>query len=100
MLKKKLTRVNFPKDHESGIPTGKNKKVIGKMKDEAGGKHITEFVGLRSKRSSFRIDGKEEKKCKGIKRSKVMRTITFQDYKDCLFTGNKQMWDTNEPMHT
>ena len=28
---------NFPKDHPSGIPTGKNKNVPGLMKDEAGG---------------------------------------------------------------
>ena len=27
---------NFPKDHKPGIPTGKNKKVIGMMKDEVG----------------------------------------------------------------
>ena len=61
------------------------------MKDEAGGKQITEFVGLRSKLYSFKIDEKEEKKCKGVKKSEVKRTINFKDYKDCLFTGKKHM---------
>ena len=28
---------NFPKDHPSGIPVGKNKKIPGMMKDKAGG---------------------------------------------------------------
>ena len=31
---------NFPKDHPSGIPVGKNKKVPGMMKDQAGGRII------------------------------------------------------------
>ena len=30
----KFDTSNYPKDHKSGIPTGKNKKVIGMMKDK------------------------------------------------------------------
>ena len=51
------------------LPTGKNKKVIGLMKDELGGKIITEFVPLRPKTYSFVTDdGKEDKKAKGTKK--------------------------------
>ena len=70
-VKEKFDTSNFPKIHPSNIPTGVNKKVIGMMKDEAGGKIIEEFVGLRPKLYSFKMheDKKEEKKCKGIKKN-------------------------------
>ena len=38
---------NYSKDHPSNIPVGMNKKVLRMMKDAAGGKQITKFVGLR-----------------------------------------------------
>ena len=74
---------NFPKDHPSGIPVGKNKKVPGMMKDEAGGRIIEEFIGLRAKLYSYKMfKGKEEKKCKGIKKSVVRKDISHEDYKE------------------
>ena len=67
------------------LPTGKNKKVIGLMKIELGGKIITEFVTLRPKTYSYLTDdGKEDKKAKGTKRSVIKRMIKFNDYKNCL----------------
>ena len=66
-IDQKFDTSNFEKDHISGIASVENKKVIGMMKDEAGEKQITEFVGLRSKLYSFKFDEKEEKKCKGLR---------------------------------
>ncbi|PFX12388.1 putative uncharacterized transposon-derived protein F54H12.3 [Stylophora pistillata] len=88
---------NISKEHPSGVPTGVNKKVIGKFKDEAGGKIIEEFVGLRAKLYSYKMfdDGTEKKKCKGVKGGVVDRTINFDDYKRCLFGGGKQLRTMN-----
>ena len=67
------------------LPTGKNKKVIGLMKDELGGKTITEFVTLRPKTYSYLTeDGKEDKKAKGTKKCIIKRMIKFDDYKNYL----------------
>ena len=70
------------------LPTGKNKKIIGLMKDELGGKIITEFVTLRPKTYSFLTDdGKEDKKAKGTKKCVIKKMIKFNDYKKCLINN-------------
>ena len=67
------------------LPTGKNKKVIGLMGDELGGKVITEFVALRPTTYSYLMDAcKEDEKAKGTKKCVVKRMIKFNDYKNCL----------------
>ena len=57
------------------LPTGKNKKVIGLMKDELGREIITEFIVLRPKTYSYLIDNDKIDK-------KAM--IKFDDCKKCL----------------
>ena len=67
------------------LPMGKNKKIIDLMKDELGGKIITEFVTLRPKTYSYLTDdGKEDKKAKGTKKCIIKKMIKFNDYKKCL----------------
>ena len=67
------------------LPTEKNKKVIGLIKDELGGKIIPKFVTLRPKTCSFLTDdGKEDKKAKGTKKCVIKKMIKFNDYKKCL----------------
>ena len=83
---------NYPPDHPSGIPSGFNKKVLGMFKDEAAGEVIDEFVGLRAKLYSYKmLKGEESKKCKGVKKSVVKKSIAHEDYKKCLFTGKEQL---------
>ena len=74
--------------------SGMNKKVIGLMKHKLGGAIMTEFIALRPKLYSFRkLDGVEDKKCKGIKKCVVKKTLTFDDYKNYLLNP------TNESVH-
>ena len=73
------------------LPKGKNKKVIGLMKDELGGGIITEFVALRPKTYSYMTDEFiEMKKAKGSKKCVIKKMLKFEVYKKCLFD--------NEPM--
>ena len=70
------------------MPTGKNKKVIGLMKDELGGKIVTEFVALRPKNYSYLMDDDSEaKKAKGTKKCVIKRMLRFLDYKGCLLNN-------------
>ena len=59
------------------------------MKDELGGKIMTEFVALRAKMYAYRKIDKEveEKRCKGTKECVISEGLTFDNYKACLFDG-------------
>ena len=60
------------------------------MKDELGGKVVTEFVALRPKTYSYLTDDdKEDKKAKGTKKCVIRRAIKFDDYKNCLLSGEE-----------
>ena len=68
-----------------------NKKVIGKMKDEAAGNIIISFVGLKSKMYSYLvelIDGvKNNKVCKGISKNIIKRELEHKNYLSCLLNS-------------
>jgi hypothetical protein len=92
-LKLKFDTSDYPDDH---LLERVNKKVIGMFKDEACGKQIAEFVGLRAKLYSYKMhEGDEHKKCKGVKKKTVERTITLDDYKQVLFSKAAQLRKMN-----
>ena len=74
---------NYPEAHESGIKVDANKEVPGMSKDEAEGKQILEFVGLRAKLYSYRMKEFEEKNVKELRRqwsesqsdSKIIKSV-------------------------
>ena len=97
---------------ERPLPVGLNKKVIGLMKDERGGEITEEFISLRPKLYSYKKSGGADgKKCKGIKKNVVKKTITsritrivcsrnqmftgVRCYLDCLETTFKLLKLTN-----
>ena len=58
------------------------------MKNELGGKIMTEFVALRAKPYSYLTDDcKEDKKGKGTKKCVIKRRLKFNDYKYCLLNN-------------
>ena len=48
-VKKRFDTSGYSKNDNRPLPIGENKKEIGLMKDELGGKIMTEFVALRAK---------------------------------------------------
>ena len=86
---------NFNKNDNRPLEIGKNKKVLGKFKDEIDSKIMTKFVTLRAKTYSFLIDEYTDedyeknkivnKKAKGTKKCVGKRKILFNNYLDSLF---------------
>ena len=68
------------------LPTGKNKKVVGLMKDELGGKIMSEFTALRPKTYSYLMDdGNSDKKA--TQKCLTKQRLNFNDYKNCLLNN-------------
>ena len=96
---------NYDKNDNRPLEIGKNKKVLGKFKDEIGGKLMTKFVALRAKTYSFLIDEYTDedyeknrivnKKAKGTKKCVVKREILFNNYLDSLFK-NKVLYRSQQ----
>lgn len=79
---------DYPWPNAYGIER-KNKKIPGLFKDELNGNILIEFVGLRAKCYALRsLDNKSYnesmKKSKGVKKSVVKKSITFNDFIHCL----------------
>ena len=96
---------NFDKNDNRPLEIVKNKKVLGKFKDELGGKIMTKFVALRAKTYSFLIDEYTDedyeknrivnKKVKETKKCVVKREILFNNYLDSLF-NNKVLYRSQQ----
>ena len=112
---------DFNKNDNRPLEIGKNKKVLGKFKDEIGGKIMTKFVVLRAKTYSFLIDEYTDddyeknkivnKKAKGTKKCVIKkererererarerereREILFNNYLDSLFK-NKVLYRSQQ----
>ena len=73
----------------------RNKKVLGKMKDELGGNFIKEFVGIASKNYSYTYehDEEKEKRCKGVSKEFIPK---FEEYKNFILNDkNNQVLKEN-----
>ena len=91
-IKERFDISRYDKADAGPLPIGLNKKVIGLMKDKLGEKIMTEFVALRPKLYSYRkLNGTEDKRCKGIKKCVVKITICFDDYLNCLFNAKSKI---------
>ena len=77
-VEKRFDTTNYIEDRP--LPTVKNTKVIGLMKDELGGKIMTKFVALRPKTYSYLMD--DGKQVKGTKECVIKRILKFKDYKN------------------
>ncbi len=92
--KDKYDTSDYSKDHP--LFCEKNKKVLGKMKDECSGTPIAECVCLRPKMYSILTeDQKNIKKAKGVKKCVVKKKILHENYLENLFEIKQSRHEMN-----
>ncbi|XP_075211196.1 uncharacterized protein LOC142318514 [Lycorma delicatula] len=82
---------DFPVSHP--LFSIKNKKVLGKFKDECNGIPIKEFIGLRAKLYTFTTTKGITKKAKGIKKNVVKNKLNINHYRNCLLKASDDSKD-------
>ena len=71
---------NYDKNDKRPLHVGVNKKMIGKFKDELGGKIMTEFCALRAKAYAYTLDDDtDRKKAKRTKKSVIKTELMFEN---------------------
>ena len=79
---------NYDENDKRLLPIGKNKKVMGLLKDELGGKIMTEFLALRAKAYAYLMeDDTEPKKAKGMNTCIIKTELIFENYRESLFNN-------------
>ena len=73
----------------------RNKKVIGKMKDECDGESIDSIVCVLAKGYSIRVTGRDSMKCKGIGKTAVKQQLTHDSYRKCVLDSQRTFVETN-----
>jgi len=80
---------DYPRNHPNYSEA--NKKTAGKFKDDFDGKVLIEFVGLRAKMYSIKVqDGKDKQRAKGVKNSYVEDNQKHEAYVKCLLEQTKE----------
>ena len=95
---------NYPKGHR--LYDKNNANVLGKFKNECPNQIIADRVNLRAKLYAFKVFDcgsrtfvDEMKRCKGVKRSVVKKTLHFEDYKGCLM-NQKDVYATQTQLRS
>ena len=73
----------------------RNKKVIGKMKDECNGESIDSIVCVRAKCYSIRANDGDSMKWKGIGKTAVKQQLTHESYRRCVLDSQRTFVETH-----
>ena len=78
---------NYSEKHE--IFSNRNNKKLGYLKDESGGKIITQFIGLKPKLYSIQYyENQSISKCKGLQYAVLKKYIEHKFYENVLKNDN------------
>ncbi|KAL4126069.1 hypothetical protein QTP88_010300 [Uroleucon formosanum] len=82
-LHDRMDTSDLPQDHPCYI--SERKKIPGLFSDETKGEVMTHFCALRAKSYSYKLNGKEKIRAKGIRGHIVKNHMNFNDHYRCLF---------------